>query len=181
MKKNVLETARKFSYSESRFRKTVKFIGNIRGHILDIGERNNLTNYIEDKLNVSCENTKSDLDYSIDYDLEIEKFDVIFCFEVIEHLLNPRLFFDNLYKITKDDGKVILSYPSRPKIFWNNEEHFHEYDRLRFNYLLKKTGFRIVRKKNIYVKRTPNGIRPLIRNFIPQTTIYELRKNFMNS
>ena len=91
--------------------------------------------------------------------------------------MNPRLFFDNLHKITTKDVVLYLSYPSRPKIMWNNKEHFHEYDSLRFNYLLNKTGWKVIREKKIYVYRFPGGIRPLIRNFIPQTRIYELRKS----
>ncbi len=104
------------------------------------------------------------------------KFDYVTCFEVIEHLMNPRFFFDNLHDVTSEKVKVFLSFPGRPKPFWNNAEHFHEYDKPRFKYLLDKTGWEIVRKKNIYVPRWPWGIRPLLRNFIPQTTIYELKK-----
>ena len=128
-------------------------------------------------MDVSIINTYSDLDYSIDYNNDAVIFDYVFCFEVIEHLLNPRLFFDNLNALVHDGSRIFLSYPSRPKLFWNNDEHFHEYDKARFNYLLKKTGFEIVRKKNIYVRKKPNGIRPLIRNFMPQTVIYELKKS----
>ena len=171
-----MNTRDKFNRSESRFRQTVDFIGNISGVSLDIGERNHLSDYIEERLNVSIVNTFSDLDYCIEYNADDEMFDYVFCFEVIEHLLNPRNFFDKLYCLVHKDSRIFLSYPSRPKLFWNNDEHFHEYDRLRFNYLLQKTGFKIVRQKNIYVRRTPNGIRPLLRNFIPQTVIFELQK-----
>jgi len=171
-----MNTRDKFSYSESRFKQTVDFIENVSGVVLDIGERNDLSNYIEQYLDITIINTKSDLNYLIKYNYPIRKFNVVFCFEVIEHLLNPLLFFDNLYETTFQDVHIFLSYPSRPKWLWNNDEHFHEYDRLRFNYLLKKTGFKIIREKSIYVKRKPVGIRPLIRNFIPQTRIYEIIK-----
>lgn len=169
---------------KKRFKQTLDFIGDIQGTVLDIGERNHLTEYIEKRLALDIYNTFSDLDYSIEFNLKgadyylglsFFEFDYVFCFQVIEHLLNPRLFFDNLRETVNKDTRIFLSYPSRPKIFWNNQEHFHEYDKLRFNYLLDKTGFEIIRKKNIYVRRFPNGIRPLLRNFIPQTTIYELR------
>lgn len=170
-----MNTRDKFSSNESRFKQTVAFIGNISGIALDIGERNNLSKYIEERLKIFIINTKSDLDYTITPEIDASTFDFIFCFEVIEHLLNPRLFFDNLYKIVNKNTRIFLSYPSRPKWLWNNDEHFHEYDKLRFNYLLEKTGFEIIRKKNIYVKRKPFGIRPLLRNFIPQTVIYEIK------
>lgn len=171
-----MNTKDDFSYNESRFSQTVDFIGNVSGIALDIGERNNLSKYIESRNDVTIINTVSDLDYSIEYDYSCSLFDTVFCFEVIEHLLNPRMFFDNLSKIINRESNIFLSYPSRPKFLWNNDEHFHEYDRLRFDYLLEKTGFRIVREKNIYVRRKPIGIRPIIRNFIPQTRIFLLKK-----
>lgn len=181
-----MNTRDNYGYNKSRFRQTLDFIGDIQGDVLDIGERNHLTDYLEERLALDVYNTFTDLDYRIDYRLKewdyyVEKqrweygFDYVFCFEVIEHLLNPRLFFDNLRKHVHKDTRIFLSYPSRPKILWNDQEHFHEYDKLRFNYLLKKTGFKIVRQKNIYVRRKPTGIRPLLRNFIPLTVIYELR------
>jgi len=120
-------------------------------------------------------NTSSDLDYLMTAGVDV-MYDYVTCFQVIEHLMNPRLFFDNLYRITTEDVILYLSYPSRLKIMWNDEEHFHEYDRLRFEYLLKKTGWKIVREKKIYVSIKPNGIRPLIRNFMPQTIIYKIVK-----
>jgi hypothetical protein len=95
---------------------------------------------------------------------------------VIEHLLNPLLFFNKLSKATTADAQVVLSFPGRPKWFWNNREHFHEYDKLRFKLLLDKSGWVVLKKKNIYVRRWPLGIRPLLRNFIPQTTIYWIVK-----
>lgn len=163
-------------YNEKRAKDTINFCHIPEGSlVLDIGEPNELARRIVEKKNIRIVNTMSDLDYSIEPERE-GNFCYVTCFEVIEHLLNPRCFFDTLYKMTPKSVVVYLSYPSRPKLMWNNEEHFHEYDRQRFEYLLAKTGFRIVTEKKIYVRQRLTGIRPLIRNFIPQTTVYELEK-----
>jgi len=163
-------------YSEKRARETIKFCDFKKDAIvLDIGVENKMGIRISKEKNVFVCNTSSDLDYLITAGVDV-MYDYVTCFQVIEHLMNPRLFFDNLYRITTEDVILYLSYPSRLKIMWNDEEHFHEYDRLRFEYLLKKTGWKIVREKKIYVSIKPNGIRPLIRNFMPQTIIYKIVK-----
>jgi len=171
-----LITNRKPSYSKSRTCQTIMFCDIPAGNtVLDIAERNDLSRQLAKKKSVDIVNTTSDLDY----DIIPEKngiFNYVTCFEVIEHLLNPRLFFDKLHELTTGNVVLYLSYPSRPKIMWNDEEHFHEYDKLRFNYLLKKTGWKIIESKKIYIHRFPKGIRSLIRNFIPQTGIYKIIK-----
>lgn len=171
-----LITNREPSYSKSRTTQTIKYCAIPKGStVLDIAAKNDLSKQLAVEKSVNVINTTSDLDYSI----APEKFGVFnyaTCFEVIEHLLNPRLFFDNLHLVTTSDVVLYLSYPSRPKMMWNNDEHFHEYDRMRFEYLLEKTGWKIIGEKKIYVLRFPNGIRPLIRNFIPETTIYTINK-----
>ncbi len=170
-----MNTRERPSYNKSRTKQTIDFVNIPDGSIvLDIGEKNKL---LQSFKNLTIINTISDLDYKITPNInDCSIFKYVTCFEVIEHLLNPRMFFDNLYKITSSDVEIFLSYPSRPKWMWNNEEHFHEYDRMRFEYLLKKTGFKIIKEKKIFVRRFPSGIRPIIRNFIPQTIIYKLAK-----
>ena len=139
---------------------------------------NDLSKQMGVEKHITIVNTTSDLDYEIIPEIKLRvKIKYVTCFEVIEHLMNPRLFFDTLYNITDANVILYLSYPSRPKIMWNNEEHFHEYDRLRFDYLLNTTGWKVIKEKKIYVNRLPNGIRPFIRNFIPQTIIYKIIKN----
>lgn len=171
-----LITNREPSYSKSRTRQTIGFCQIPCGNtILDIGAPNALSKQMATEKSIEVVNTVSDLDYSIIPEKELSP-KYVTCFEVIEHLMNPRLFFDNLYAMANKEVILYLSYPSRPKMMWNDEEHFHEYDRLRFNYLLKKTNWKVVDEKKIYVRRKINGIRPLIRNLIPQTTIYKIIK-----
>ena len=41
-----------------------------------------------------------------------EKYDVIICSEVIEHLTDPQTFLKNLYQILKDNGNLIITVPN---------------------------------------------------------------------
>ncbi len=41
-----------------------------------------------------------------------EKFDVIICFEVMEHVVNDKILIFNLSKLLKKGGRLILSFPS---------------------------------------------------------------------
>jgi len=148
--------------------------------VLDIGEKNRMSEYLGKALGINIVNTCSDLDYSIEpCSPGNREYGTVFCFEVIEHLLNPRLFFDNLHRLTTSDVRVYLSYPSRPRFLWNNEEHFHEYDLRRFRLLLQKTGFRIVENKRLFIPNWGSllkGIRPWSRLVLPLTTIYLIVK-----
>lgn len=180
MLNNDLKTRRDITvvgdYSKSRTRQVIKFCDiPAKSIVLDIGVKNELSMRLGKEKDVEVINTTSDLDYEINPE-RYTKFNYVTCFEVIEHLLNPRLFLDNLHTITEDNVIVYFSYPSRPKWLWNNKEHFHEYDRLRFNYLLNKTEWRVINEKKIYYMNKINGIRPIIRNLIPKTTIYKLIK-----
>src|SRR5260221_1288188 len=42
-----------------------------------------------------------------------KKFDVVICFEVIEHVQDPEQLLKSLSSILKKDGKIILSFPSK--------------------------------------------------------------------
>lgn len=144
--------------------------------VLDIGEMNPTCEYIKERIGIIAENTLSDLDYSIS-PLNSFSYKFVTCFEVIEHLMNPRTFLDNLHAVTHENVKVFLSYPSRPKFLWNNKDHFHEYDSLRRDLLFEKTGWKIIEKEDFYIPTGKIGIRPIIRRFFPTTSIYTLKKN----
>jgi len=48
------------------------------------------------------------------------KFDVILCFEVLEHQINPKEFLDTCFELLKEDGLIIITVPNR-------EMSFHKY------------------------------------------------------
>ena len=58
-------------------------------------------------------NTLLELKVDLNNKLEVtEKFDLITCTEVIEHLENPRLFLREIEKITAHGGKIIMTTPN---------------------------------------------------------------------
>ena len=44
---------------------------------------------------------------------DIKKYDIIFCYEVIEHVKNPSLFLKKLRFLLKENGAIFLSCPTR--------------------------------------------------------------------
>jgi 2-polyprenyl-3-methyl-5-hydroxy-6-metoxy-1,4-benzoquinol methylase len=74
------------------------------------------------------------------------KADVIFCFEVIEHLLNPLYFLKILKRYCWPNTQIFLSYPQNPR-FLKGECHFHEFTDREFKTLLVKADYRIVKRE----------------------------------
>ncbi len=147
--------------------------------VLDVGENNPVGNYLASSLELELENTVGDLDYN--FSPSSTKHDVVFCFEVLEHLMSPKYFLLELKKYMHRRTQLFISYPCRPKLLWT-DQHFHEYDRKRFQYLLDSTGFRILATENQHFPRPLwaylNGIRPMLRIFInTDRLIYAKRSN----
>ncbi len=94
--------------------------------------------------------------YDINYD---EEFDIITCFETIEHLQDDTLGLTKLHQALKQNGVLIISTPNRlvtsPGIKTINEKpanqfHYREYRLNEFKDLLQKNGFLI---KGVYGQR----------------------------
>ena len=96
------------------------------------------------------------------------RFDAIFIFEVLEHLINPLLFLESLKNYITKDTLVFISYPEHfIKQFWSNN-HFNEYDKKRFEYLINEAGYKIIKHKSILwlwckFRNYFTGIRPILR------------------
>ena len=75
---------------------------------------------------------------------ENSSFDSVLCSEVLEHVFEPDDTLQEIKRVLKDGGKILLTIP----FFW--EEHEIPYDYARYSsygikYLLDKNGFRIVK------------------------------------
>lgn len=46
-----------------------------------------------------------------------ESFDLLLCFDVIEHLYNPEVLLKEIYRLLKKDGVLIISTPNRNRLF----------------------------------------------------------------
>lgn len=162
--------------NNTRFKHTLSFIGDHTSKLaLDIGERNPLTPLLEEKLKINIQNTNIDLDVE---NLS-GQYDTIFCFEIIEHLMNPLHLLIEIRNCLKGNGICYISTPiCKPHFLWD-PHHFTEYDHHRLNALVNRAGFEIIRYK--VVRSRPlfwylGGIRPLIRFFVNKTILIELRK-----
>jgi 2-polyprenyl-3-methyl-5-hydroxy-6-metoxy-1,4-benzoquinol methylase len=83
-----------------------------------------------------------------------QKFDVIFAGDLIEHLVNPGLFLENVKRHLKPDGKLIITTPNAFNLFVIagkianfepaiNHDHTFYFNRETIKTLLKKCGFEI--------------------------------------
>jgi len=155
-----------------RFQKTFKFTQNIinkESSILDLGVDNNLSKYLKSK-GYTIENT---LGENLDDNYEIvkaEKFDIVTAFEIFEHMFCPY----NLLKSIKAET-LIVSVPLKlwfTGAYWNKtderDRHYHEFEIKQFNFLLEKTGWKIVRSEIWKSANSILGIRPILRYFYPR-------------
>ncbi len=56
-----------------------------------------------------------------------EQFDVVCNFQVIEHLIDPRPFLEQVRQVLRPGGSFILTTPNRANSFVENPYHVHEY------------------------------------------------------
>jgi len=119
------------------------------------------------------------------------KFDIILCFEVLEHQINPKEFLDTCFKLLKEDGLLIITVPNREMSFHKFKEipgdipphHF-----LRFNKKFFKKNFKdnlvyvgVYRFKNKTIKDTSKILsKRILKNpnlwyiFVPLSLIIRL-------
>src|SRR5690606_7143563 len=156
-------------YTEKPLLITVEFM---RKHvkteekILDLGVKNPFSE-IMSKVGFSVTNTTGE---DLDKDqsaLQTSDYDVVTAFEIFEHLLNPYTVLENI-----KSKKLLISVPLR---LWFSpayrsktdpwDRHYHEFEDWQLDWLLEKTGWKIVdrQKWTNPVKRF--GIRPLLRRF----------------
>ncbi len=93
--------------------------------------------------------------------------DVVTAFEIFEHLIAP---FNALREIKAD--KLIASVPL--KLWFSNayrnpndkrDRHFHEFEDWQLDWLLEKTGWKIIDREKWTNPVKKFGLRPLLRKF----------------
>ena len=176
----MFEKIKKFNYKYSekiRFNNTIKFIKKTlpkNSNILDIGVHNRLSErMINEGYNIANTNG-DDLDlFPINH--KTENFDAITAFEILEHLLSP---FELLRSI-----KSKKLYASVPLNLWyskayrhpNDERawHFHEFEDWQFDWLLKKSGWKVIRREKWVNPSFIPGIRTILRNITKRYYVIE--------
>jgi len=160
------------NFPYKRFNITLDFLQKHIGKdelILDLGIQNTLSSLIK-KNGYNLNNTSGE-DLDIDRSaIKNSNAEVITAFEIFEHLLNP-------YSVLKDikAKKLVTSIPLR---LWfasayknNNDErdrHYHEFEDWQFDWLLNKTGWKIIDSKKFTNPVKKVGVRPFLRLFTPR-------------
>jgi len=87
--------------------------------------------------------------------LDVEKkkalkdtFDLVYAFEVIEHLPDPEKAIQNIYDLLKPDGVVIFSTPYPYDYVYNDKTHINVRYPMEWIDLMRKAGFTILRYRH---------------------------------
>jgi len=114
-------------------------------------------------------------DFSLD---EINKYDYVLAFELIEHIIDDRNIICKFNKLLKTKGKLIISVPAHKNLWSKHDEwagHYRRYDRSDLTGLLQNEGFRVL-KIFCYGFPIMNILLP-IRIALAYIRIYSNRKN----
>jgi hypothetical protein len=160
------------TFPNKRFKHTIEFLEkhiSTSESILDLGVENPFTTIMQNH-GFSVENTKGeDLDINVS-SIENSKADVVTAFEIFEHLLSP---FTVLKSIKAD--KLVASVPL--KLWFSSayrsktdvwDRHYHEFEDWQFDWLLEKTGWKIMDREKWANPTRKLGIRPILRWFTPR-------------
>lgn len=143
---------------------------------LDIGA----PNFIGTELDAN-RNTVGDLNTFVPLnEIAEQSLDVITCFEVIQHVMNPLNLVSRCFHRLKSGGLMYVATPKQWLIPWyHGKENFTEYKPDHLEQLFKYVGFEIVRKEthNPWPLRFMFwGVRPFFRVLFNRFVIWELRK-----
>jgi len=162
---------------KNRIEETIDFIKPY-GEIADCGENNPMKEAIEKHFNCIIDS----IDWNFNENTSIsKKYDTILCFEVIEHVMNPLLFLEQLKKLLKKDGIIYLSTPYQFPQILKAIHHYHEIPTDRLMWLFSAAKLKIIESGKLTIAGNwynhINGIRPFLRYF-QKTRIYKITKLF---
>ena len=159
-------------FPHKRYKITLEFLKKhikTPASVLDLGVENPFTEIMKAN-GFSVENTSGiDLDEDTS-EIENSNTDVVTAFEIFEHLLSPY----TVLKSIKSD-KLVASIPLK---LWfasayrsktdMRDHHYHEFEDWQFDWLLEKTGWKIIDSKKWTNPTKKIGIRPILRWFTPR-------------
>jgi hypothetical protein len=157
------------TFPNKRFKITLAFL---KKHIattetiLDLGVENPFSKIMSQEGFIVQNTAGEDLDEN-QTSLKNSKQNVVTAFEIFEHLLNP---YTILKEINAD--KLFISIPMR---LWFSpayksktdkwDRHYHEFEDWQLDWLLEKTGWKIIDRQQFTNPVRKIGIRPLLRLF----------------
>lgn len=133
--------------TERRIQETIKFIWPIDtvGRVIDISEPNYVGHQLEEYFGIKLDHPTitPTTDFNWGILASSQKYDTVFCFEVLEHIMNPAMFVGAILKMLKPRGVLYLSTPVHNPcgFFFNRTCHFAEYKPESVAVLLGYTGF----------------------------------------
>lgn len=157
------------TFPNKRFKHTLDFLNkhiNSSETILDLGVENPFSKIMKEEGFKVLNTTGEDLDDN-QTALQEQHYTVTTAFEIFEHLLNPYTVLQNI----KSD-KLFISIPLR---LWFSpayrsktdmwDRHYHEFEDWQLDWLLEKTGWKIIDRQKWTNPVKKFGIRPLLRRF----------------
>lgn len=161
-----------------RMQKTLAFLADqpVQKPMLDIGTWSQATDMLAATYGRDVDST-DECDFNFELGAPGTAYRTIFCFEVIEHLMNPLTFMQNMQARLHDDGIIALSTPSRKLLV--EKWHFTEYTRQSLEVLFRAAGLQVV--KYALAHCMPfwwhfTGFRPLYRLFFHHYHFFILKK-----
>ncbi len=169
------------SFPTLRYDNTMRFI---RKHIspgeaiLDLGVENPFTEILKSGGFPVYNTGKTDLDLE---PAVVKKYTVeaVTALEILEHLVSPFPLLQNL-----PGKKLVATVPLRlwfktayrnPKDPWDC--HYHEFEDWQFDWLLEKSGWKVMDREKWKSPSKKIGIRPMLRNITPRYyAVYAERK-----
>ena len=146
-------------------------------YILDLGVQNPMSELMKANGHKVQNTQGEDLDENQTV-LVNSKAEVVTAFEILEHLVSP-------YQVLKSikAQKLLVSVPLN---LWFSsayrsksdlrDRHFHEFEDWQFDWLLKKTGWKIVASEKWINSPESFGLRSLLRYFTPRHYIVYAEK-----
>ncbi|HDR50663.1 MAG TPA: methyltransferase [Mariniphaga anaerophila] len=157
------------SFPTRRYKHTRNFISRFisnEDRILDLGVENPFSNILKKDGFTVFNSGETDLDLhpEIVRDFEV---DVVTALEILEHLVSPLPVLQNL-----PGKKLIATVPLRlwfsPAYRNLNDQrdcHYHEFEDWQFDWLLEKSGWKIIAREKWKAPTRTLGIRPILREF----------------
>ncbi len=157
------------NYPSKRFCITLAFLKkhiSTSEKILDLGVENPFSEIMQAEGYQVSNTTGEDLDFNQEF-IQKSEVPVITAFEIFEHLLNPFTVLQNI-----SSQKLIISVPMRlwfapayrsKTDMW--DRHYHEFEDWQLDWLLEKTGWKIIDSQKFTNPVKKIGIRPFLRYF----------------
>lgn len=86
------------------------------------------------------------------YFFERQRFDTVVCLNVLEHISDDNKALENLYKLLRKKGYLILLVPAHQFLYGQIDKsigHFRRYSKKKLESKLKKIGFNIINSKKV--------------------------------